>query len=82
MEKIRKVRGSALITEQNEVFFTPYKRQEEDEKLYKIMEATQYGQLKKSQNRYQVLISLPQNVASKGKFISEISHLLAKTHEF
>ena len=73
-QKTRKVRGSAIITAEDEVFFTPYRKLEEAEKPQKTVAACKIGTLSET-----LSVSLSRNPglkACKTKIIDTIDSLV------
>ena len=59
----RKVRGSAIITANNEVFFTPYRKLEDDEKPQRPIAACKIGSLTESKNCYILRLTFAKNTS-------------------
>ena len=73
----RKVRGSAIITANNEVFFTPYRKLEEDEKPQRPIAACRIGSLSETKNCYLIRLTFAKTTTRR-YLIEEFIKLIAK----
>jgi hypothetical protein len=74
--KIKRLRGSAIITADNEVFFTPYRKLEEDEKPQRPIAACRIGSLSETKNCYLIRLTFAKTT-SRQYLIQEFIKLIS-----
>ena len=76
-QKTRKVRGSAIITADDEVFFTPYRKLEDSEKPQRTIAACKIGSLSETKNCYLIRLTFAKST-SRQYLIEEFIKLITK----
>lgn len=72
----KKLRGSAIITAYDEVFFTPYRKLEESEKPQRTIAACKIGSLSESKNCFIIRLTFGKNT-SRQYLIQEFLKLIS-----
>lgn len=73
-----KVKGSALITAENEVFFTPYRKLPPEDAKWKILAAAPCGIIRKTDKVLQIRLTYSATEINKSKIVDDFIHLLYK----
>lgn len=76
-QKTRKVRGSAIITAEDEVFFTPYRKLDEAEKPQKTIAACKIGTLSETKNCFVIRLTFAK-ATSRQYLIQEFIKLISR----
>ena len=76
-QKTRRVRGSAIITADDEVFFTPYRKLEDGEKPQRTIAACKIGSLSETKNCYLIRLTFAKST-SRQYLIEEFIKLITK----
>ena len=76
-QKTRKVRSSAIITADDEVFFTPYRKLEDGEKPQRTIAACKIGSLSETKNCYLIRLTFAKTT-SRQYLIEEFIKLITK----
>ena len=75
--KLKRLRGSAIITADNEVFFTPYRKLEDGEKPQRTIAACKIGSLSETKNCYLIRLTFAKST-SRQYLIEEFIKLITK----
>lgn len=76
--KTCRVKGSAVITEENEVFFTPYRKLPPEDAKWKIIAAAPNGIIRKTDKVLQIRMTYDANEKNKTRMVDDFIHLIYK----
>lgn len=77
MEKLKKVKGSAVYLEDGGVIFTPYNQSPTNSPWKKVI-ASNRGRLKQSSEVIQLVITVPRRANAHNMFMNDFADLMVK----
>lgn len=75
-KKTVRVKGSAIITADNEVYFTPYKKIPIEEAKWKVLVAGPGGIIRSTDNVIQIRMTYDLKSINKSKMVDDFIHLI------